>query len=155
MREIRTSGSMSGDGKRSVAAWPKLPRPSSTLPDNGRRGKCQKLPRAEVQEEEPRIARLQLACEPATIFLHATAIWRDAFSGDGRLAATGRNRHPRGGLALQHRRRFFRHHALRFQHGSRSTHGELGSTQANDHPRLETEAGEIKCKADRQVVLAC
>jgi hypothetical protein len=24
--------SMSGDGKRSVAAWPKLPRPSSTLP---------------------------------------------------------------------------------------------------------------------------
>jgi hypothetical protein len=32
MRKIRTSGSMSGDGKRSVAAWPKLPRPSSTLP---------------------------------------------------------------------------------------------------------------------------
>jgi hypothetical protein len=31
MREIRTSGSMSGDGKRSAAAWPKLPRPSSTL----------------------------------------------------------------------------------------------------------------------------
>ena len=27
------SGSMSGDGKRSVAAWPKLPRPSSTLPN--------------------------------------------------------------------------------------------------------------------------
>jgi len=33
MQEIRTSGSMSGDGKRSVAAWPKLPRPSSTLPE--------------------------------------------------------------------------------------------------------------------------
>src|SRR3984893_18649112 len=32
MQEIGTSGSMSGDGKRSVAAWPKLPRPSSTLP---------------------------------------------------------------------------------------------------------------------------
>src|SRR5437879_1963833 len=32
MQEIRTSGSMSGDGKRSVAAWPKLPRLSSTLP---------------------------------------------------------------------------------------------------------------------------
>jgi hypothetical protein len=32
MPEIGTSGSMSGDGKRSVAAWPKLPRPSSTLP---------------------------------------------------------------------------------------------------------------------------
>ena len=28
-----TSGSMSGDGKRSVAEWPKLPRPSSTLPN--------------------------------------------------------------------------------------------------------------------------
>src|SRR5580704_10559553 len=32
MREIRTSGSMSGEGKRDVAAWPKSPRPSSTLP---------------------------------------------------------------------------------------------------------------------------
>ena len=32
MPEIGTSGSMSVDGKRSVAAWPKLPRPSSTLP---------------------------------------------------------------------------------------------------------------------------
>src|SRR4029450_2016506 len=29
MPEIGTSGSMSGDGKRSVAAWPKRPRPSS------------------------------------------------------------------------------------------------------------------------------
>jgi len=32
MREIRTSGLTSGDGKRGVAAWPKPPRPSSTLP---------------------------------------------------------------------------------------------------------------------------
>jgi hypothetical protein len=32
MPEIGTSGSISGDGKRSVAEWPKLPRPSSTLP---------------------------------------------------------------------------------------------------------------------------
>jgi hypothetical protein len=32
MLEIGTSGLMSGDGKRGVAAWPKLPRPSSTLP---------------------------------------------------------------------------------------------------------------------------
>ena len=32
MREIRTSGSMSGEGKRGVAVWPKLPRLSSTLP---------------------------------------------------------------------------------------------------------------------------
>ncbi len=31
MPEIGTSGSMSGDEKRSVAAWPKLPRSSSTL----------------------------------------------------------------------------------------------------------------------------
>ena len=32
MPEIGTSGSMSRDGKRRVAAWPKRPRPSSTLP---------------------------------------------------------------------------------------------------------------------------
>jgi hypothetical protein len=32
MPEIGTSGSMSGDGKRGVAEWPELPRPSSTLP---------------------------------------------------------------------------------------------------------------------------
>jgi hypothetical protein len=32
MPEIGTSGSMSGDGKRSVAEWPKLSLPSSTLP---------------------------------------------------------------------------------------------------------------------------
>ena len=32
MREICLSGSMSGERKRSVAAWPKLPRLSSTLP---------------------------------------------------------------------------------------------------------------------------
>jgi hypothetical protein len=32
MPEIGMSGSMSGDGKRSVAAWPERPRPSSTLP---------------------------------------------------------------------------------------------------------------------------
>ena len=34
MPEIGTSGSMSGDGKRSGAKWPKLPRPSSTLPSH-------------------------------------------------------------------------------------------------------------------------
>jgi len=32
MREIRTSGSMSGEGKRGVAKRPKPPRLSSTLP---------------------------------------------------------------------------------------------------------------------------
>src|SRR6267154_4030151 len=35
MLEIGTSGLMSGEGKRGVAAWPKLPRPSSTLPMEG------------------------------------------------------------------------------------------------------------------------
>src|SRR3954467_1211027 len=35
MREIRTSGLTSGDGKRGVAAWPKPPRPSSTLQIRG------------------------------------------------------------------------------------------------------------------------
>src|SRR3954464_15616961 len=34
MREIRTSGLTSGDGKRGDAAWPKPPRPSSTLQAN-------------------------------------------------------------------------------------------------------------------------
>src|SRR5215207_9473074 len=38
MPEIGTSGSMSGDGKRSDAEWPKLPRPSSTLPSPTSRG---------------------------------------------------------------------------------------------------------------------
>src|SRR3954454_12010994 len=37
MREIRTSGLTSGDGKRSVAAWPKPPRPSSTLQVKGKK----------------------------------------------------------------------------------------------------------------------
>ena len=37
MREIRTSGLTSGDGKRGVAAWPKPPRPSSTLQVVGRK----------------------------------------------------------------------------------------------------------------------
>src|SRR4051812_9317598 len=37
MREIRTSGLTSGDGKRSVAAWPKPPRPSSTLQIRGKK----------------------------------------------------------------------------------------------------------------------
>jgi len=32
MREIRTSGLMSGDGKQGDAEWPKPLRPSSTLP---------------------------------------------------------------------------------------------------------------------------
>src|SRR3954470_5734074 len=37
MREIRTSGLTSGDGKRGVAAWPEPPRPSSTLQIRGKK----------------------------------------------------------------------------------------------------------------------
>jgi putative transposase len=37
MREIRTSGLMSGDGKRGVATRPKPPRPSSTLQVKGKK----------------------------------------------------------------------------------------------------------------------
>src|SRR3954464_10521222 len=45
-RQIRTSGLTSGDGKQGVAAWPKLPRPSSTLPrSNGDR--CAVVPALE------------------------------------------------------------------------------------------------------------
>jgi hypothetical protein len=53
MREIRTSGSMSGDGKRSVAAWPKLPRPSSTLPrlPKPMRPACPQLAEADIRLE--------------------------------------------------------------------------------------------------------
>ena len=40
MPEIGTSGSMSEDGKRSVAKWPKLPRLSSTLPKQTYRDIC-------------------------------------------------------------------------------------------------------------------
>ena len=42
MPEIGTSGSTSGVGKRSVAEWPKLPRPSSTLPNAKCLGLCMK-----------------------------------------------------------------------------------------------------------------
>ena len=48
MRQLRTSGSMSGDGKRGVAERPKLLRPSSTLPFL-RGGKCQVRPAAVTQ----------------------------------------------------------------------------------------------------------
>src|SRR3954466_11603706 len=37
MREIRTSGLTSGDGKRGVPTWLKPPRPSSTLQINGKK----------------------------------------------------------------------------------------------------------------------
>jgi hypothetical protein len=43
MPEIGTSGSMSEDGKRSVAKWPKLPRLSSTLPNAKSRAAASRL----------------------------------------------------------------------------------------------------------------
>src|SRR5262249_4011531 len=43
MPEIGTSGSTSGDGKRRVAAWPKRPRPSSTLPKRQLTARCVNL----------------------------------------------------------------------------------------------------------------
>src|SRR6478735_2360628 len=46
MREIRTSGLMSGDGKRGDAAWPKPPRPSSTLHWQSLKGKTPLFSRA-------------------------------------------------------------------------------------------------------------
>ena len=48
MLEIGTSGSMSGEGKRGVAAWPKLPRLSSTLYQNA----CRERRRARPWPEE-------------------------------------------------------------------------------------------------------
>jgi len=47
MREIRTSGLMSGDGKRDGAVWPH-PRPPSTLPAThpGINSTIKKVPRA-------------------------------------------------------------------------------------------------------------
>jgi hypothetical protein len=49
MPEIGTSGSMSEDGKRSVAKWPKLPRLSSTLPKPTRRDvRCSSVYEAEA-----------------------------------------------------------------------------------------------------------
>jgi Transposase DDE domain group 1 len=63
MREIRTSGSMSGDGKRSVAAWPKLPRPSSTLPQIVHRGsETGKIVVPQRFISLPRIAPMQTEC---------------------------------------------------------------------------------------------
>jgi hypothetical protein len=53
MREIRMSGSMSGDGKLSVAAWPKLPRPSSTLPSRQRLMLCLLFSFGELQTWPP------------------------------------------------------------------------------------------------------
>jgi hypothetical protein len=67
MQEIRTSGSMSGDGKRSVAAWPKLPRPSSTLPKRPKAYgvACPQLAKADAALLMPRSFSFGVAdCDP-------------------------------------------------------------------------------------------
>src|SRR3954471_20880533 len=71
MREIRTSGLTSGDGKRGVAAWPKPPRPSSTLQVKGRkrqvmvdtdgRGLILQPQPADVQDRDGAVAVLRLS----------------------------------------------------------------------------------------------
>jgi hypothetical protein len=70
MREIRTSGSMSGDGKRSVAAWPKLPRPSSTLPKLPKptRQACPQLAEADVRSIGKGAGLTQGGGKPARYF---------------------------------------------------------------------------------------
>src|SRR5258708_39821685 len=70
MPEIGTSGSMSGDGKRSVAEWPKLPRPSSTLPKikaNASKHKAMSYERMKKREAELKaeVARMLAAAEAA------------------------------------------------------------------------------------------
>ena len=67
----RTSGLTSGDGKRGVAAWPKPPRPSSTLQVKGRkrqvmvdtdgRGLVLEPQPADVQDRDGAVAVLRLS----------------------------------------------------------------------------------------------
>src|ERR671932_1924301 len=96
MREIRTSGLTSEDGKRSVAAWPKLPRPSSTLQVKGRkrqvmvdtdgRGLILEVQPADVQDRDgaPFVLRLSRYFFP---FI-AKAFADSGFAGDGPATAT-------------------------------------------------------------------
>src|SRR5215211_3163238 len=96
MPEIGTSGSMSGDGKRSDAEWPKLPRPSSTLPSRrngqhdlmsgfGRSSEadgCGRLARRDANDPQPTWARLQ----SRNAALSAIMIYRlDGSTGAGHL----------------------------------------------------------------------
>src|SRR5918911_762788 len=96
MREIRTSGLTSEDGKRSVAAWPKLPRPSSTLQVKGRkrqvmvdtdgRGLILDPHPADVQDRDGAVPVLRLS---RRIFPFITKAFADAgFAGDGPATAT-------------------------------------------------------------------
>src|SRR6202795_355302 len=70
MPEIGTSGSMSGDGKRSVAEWPKLPRPSSTLPEETSPGRG--TSRGEIRDP--------LLSDADSILSRRLALFREEFS---------------------------------------------------------------------------
>jgi acetylglutamate kinase len=72
MPVIGTSGSTSGDGKRRVAAWPKRPRPYSTLPKQTSRDACYFVRRELV----PVLAPLAAATQGGTYNVNA-----DTFAG--------------------------------------------------------------------------
>ena len=96
MREIRTSGLTSGDGKRGVAAWPKPPRPSSTLQVKGRkrqvmvdtdgRGLILEPQPADVQDHDGAVAVL---CLSRRAFPFVAKAFADAgYAGDKLAKAT-------------------------------------------------------------------
>src|ERR1700730_355987 len=73
MREIRTSGLMSGEGKRSVAAWPKPPRPSSTLLKRGKNDATDAEAICEaVTRPNMRFVPVKSADQQAVLMLHRT-----------------------------------------------------------------------------------
>ncbi len=142
MREIRTSGLTSEDGKRSVAAWPKLPRPSSTLQVKGRkrqvmvdtdgRGLILEVQPANVQDRDgaPFVLRLSRA-----FFPFVTKAFADAgFAGDGPANATSITveivRKPAGqvGFAVHPRRWVVNARTMLPSHASS---GRQGSTAMN------------------------
>ena len=87
MPEIGTSGSMSGDGKRGAAEWPKLPRPSSTLP---RRPDWSRLHHsfAHVVTLNPRAAM----CSSSRV-LRPLMNARQLFVGTNKVSGSIQNRH--------------------------------------------------------------
>ena len=73
MREICMSGLMSGEGKRSVAAWPKPPRPSSTLLKRGKNDAADAAAICEAMSRpEMRFVPVKSEEQQATLMLHKT-----------------------------------------------------------------------------------
>jgi hypothetical protein len=70
MPQLGTSGSMSGDGKRSVAEWPKLPRPSSTLP---------KPTSSDVRSLVAIRGKRTLGGHPISVAIGRVEMWRGGF----------------------------------------------------------------------------